>query len=125
MWKPDKMPYMMALRLHTGLPKAHTSVLTQIRTGKIGLAAFLHRCQVPGFESPACPCGWQSETAKDVILQCRQFTNKRQVLQQLTSTTNFQQLTSNHRAAAVLAPWFLRLGLLPQFSWAQDQLPPA
>ena len=62
------------------------------------------------------------ETAKHVILQ---FTSERQALRRLTSTTNFQQLTSNHRAAAVLAPWFLRLGLLPQFSWAQDQLPPA
>ena len=43
-----------------------TNFLTQIRSGKIGLAAFLHKCRVPGFESPACPCGWQWETAKHV-----------------------------------------------------------
>ena len=73
-WKPDKMPYKTAtLRLHAGLPKPHSSLLTQIRTGKIGLAAFLHQCRVPGFESPACPCGWQWETAKHIILDCPRF----------------------------------------------------
>ena len=59
-----------------------------------------------------------------MMLQCQRFASERWVLRQLTSTTNFQQLTSNHQAAAVLAPWFLRLGLLSQFSWARDQLPP-
>ena len=54
-WKPDKMPRKAALRLHTCLPKARTCVLTQIRTGKIGLAAFLHRCRVPGFEFSGVP----------------------------------------------------------------------
>ena len=44
------MPYKEVLRRHGGLPKAHTSVLTQIHTGKIGLAAFLYvtyRCWGP------------------------------------------------------------------------------
>ena len=59
-----------------------------------------------------------------MILQCQRFTGERRVLRKLTLTTDFQQLTSNHRAAAVLAPWFLRLGLLSQFSWARDQLSP-
>ena len=55
-WKTDKVPYKAAtLRLHANLPKVHSSIVTQIRTGKIGVAAFLHRCRVPGHESPACP----------------------------------------------------------------------
>ena len=87
------MPKPAALRLDASLPKAHTSVLTRTRTGKICLAAFLHHCRVPGFESPACPCGWQWETAKDVILQCQRFAGERRVLRQLTLTTNFQQLS--------------------------------
>ena len=122
-WKPDTMPHKKAvLRLHTGLPNAHTSILTQIRTGKIGLAAFLHKCRVPGFPSLACPCGWQWETAKHVILDCPRFSRERQVFRHSTSTTDFKQLTSDHQPAAALAVWFLHLDLLPQFSWARDQL---
>ena len=34
------MPYRATLRLRAGLSKAQSSILTQMRTGKIGLAAF-------------------------------------------------------------------------------------
>ena len=119
------MPYKAAtLRLHAGLPKAHSSLLAQIRTGKIGLAAFLHKCRVPGFESPACSCGWQWETAKHITLDCPRFSQERRQLQQTTRTTDFQWLISDPRGAAALTTWFLRLNLLPQFSWAREQLPP-
>ena len=77
-WKPDKMAYKVAtLRLHAELPTPHSSLLTQIRTGKIGLAAFLYQRRVPNVESPACPCGWQWETAKHVVLNCPRFTRQR------------------------------------------------
>ena len=120
------MPYRSAaLQLHASLPKPHSSLLTQIRTGKIGLVAFLHKCWVPGFKSPACPCGWQWETAKHVILNCPRFTRERWQLRQVIPSTDFQRLTTDPRAAAVVTAWFLRLDLLPQFTWAREQLPPA
>ena len=75
--------------------------------------------------SPACPCGWQQETAKHIMLDCPRFRREQQQLRQATSTTDFQQLTSNPRTAAVVTTWFLRLSLLSQFSRARDQLPPA
>ena len=113
-----------AVRLNAGLPKAHTSILTQIGTGKIGLAAFLRKCWVPGFPSPAWSCGWQCETAKHVILDCPGFSRERRVLRQSTATTDFKQLpvNSDRRPAATLAVRFLRLDLLPQSSWARDRL---
>ena len=116
------MPYKAAaLRLHATLPKPHSSLLTQIRTEKIGLAAFLHQRRVPGFESPACPCGWQWETAKHVILNCPRFTRERWQLRQQVPSTDLQQLTSNPRAATAVTAWFLHLNLLAQFSWAREQ----
>ena len=124
-WKPENMPYKAALRLHADLPKPHSSLLTQLRTGKTGLAGFLHTRRVPGFEPPACPCGWQQETAKHIALDCPRFHREQQQLRQATSTTDFQQLTSNPRTAATVTTWFLRLNLLPQFSGVRDQLPPA
>ena len=119
----DKMPYKVAtLQLHADLPKPHSSLLTQIRTGKIGLAAFLHQRRVLSFESPACPCGWQWETAKHVVLNCPRFTQERWQLRLQVPSTDFQRLTSNPRAAAAVTTWFLHLDLLPQFSWAREQL---
>ena len=125
-WKTENMPHKTAaLRLHAGLPKPHSSLLTQLRTGKIGLAGFLHTCRVPGIESPACPCRWQQETAKHIVLDCPRFHREQRQLCQAVPTTDLQQLTSNPRTAAVVTTWFLQLNLLSQFFWAQDQLPPA
>ena len=50
------MPYKAAtLRLHADLPKPHGSLLTQIRTEKIGLAAFLHQRRVPRLRFTGMP----------------------------------------------------------------------
>ena len=70
--KPEAMAHEKeALRLHSSLPKAHTSVLTQIRTGKMGLAAFVHKCR--GTKASPHPglarCRWQWETAKHMIFR--------------------------------------------------------
>ena len=40
----------------------------QVRTGKIGLAAFLCKHQVPDFPTPACSYGVPWETAKHVVM---------------------------------------------------------
>ena len=69
-WKSDRVPYRSAFRLHPGLSKASSSILTQVRTGKIGLAAFLCSKWVAGFPTPACSCGSQWETARHVVLDC-------------------------------------------------------
>ena len=45
------------LKIHTLLKKAKSSLATQIRTGKISLADFLHKRRISGITSPACPYG--------------------------------------------------------------------
>ena len=121
-WKPDKMPYRATLRLRAGLSKAQSSILTQIRTGKVGLAAFLCKRQVPGFPTPACSCGAQWETAKHVILDCPRLQRVRRSLYTAAATTDYQVMISRPRPAAALTSWILRHGVLPQFSWAQERL---
>ena len=66
-WKPSKILYRSALQLHTGLLKAQSSIVTHVRTGRVGLAAFLCKRQVPGFPTPAYSCGVSWETAKHVV----------------------------------------------------------
>ena len=45
------------LKRHTGLNKAKSSLLIQIRTGDIGLRDFLFKRGVPGIITPSCECG--------------------------------------------------------------------
>lgn len=44
-------------KLHRGPRKVERSLAIQLRTGKIGFAAFLHDRRVPDITSPACQCG--------------------------------------------------------------------
>lgn len=112
-WKPEPMPYKKAaLRLHSGLPKTHNSLLTQIRTGKIGLASFLHRCWVPGFKPPGVrprvgSGRQQSMSCWTVPVPLGNACDYTRQLPLLTSSG------SHPRAAAALTKWFLRLNLLP------------
>jgi hypothetical protein len=70
-------PSPRVVKLHKGLRKAESSVITQIRTGRIGLAAFLNKARVPGFPSPVCACGQARETAAHVIAHCSRFAEVR------------------------------------------------
>ena len=105
-----------------GLSKAQSSILTQVRTGKIGLAAFLCKRRVPNFPTPACSCRAQWETARHVVMDCPRLQRARRSLFAAASTTNYQAMISRPRPAAALTAWILRHGVLPQFSWAQEQL---
>ena len=136
--KPEPMPYKKtALRLHSGLPRAHGSLLTQIRTGKdwprrLPAQVPGPRLRVPGLRlrmavghSTAC------HTVVDcVMVDCPRFSRERMQLRQAVCLyryvcTDFRWLTSDPRAAAAaLTTSFLWLNLLPQFTWAQEQLSP-
>src|SRR3954468_5538290 len=58
------------LELHSGLIKAQSSVLIQMRTGKIGLSAFLFHRKVPGYETPLCTCGQGPQTPEHLFTTC-------------------------------------------------------
>ena len=44
-----------------------------------GLPAHLQGT-VPGFESPACPCGWHQETARHTVLDCPQIPQRAEAI---------------------------------------------
>jgi hypothetical protein len=60
-----------ALKKHYGLLKHESSLLTQIRTGKVGLRAFLFERKVPDVATPQCICGKAPETAAHLALDCQ------------------------------------------------------
>ena len=69
-------------KLHIGLKKAESSMLTQAYTGKIGLRAFLFGVNVPMAITPICPCGIGEETVYHLIIECTQLDEARERLPQ-------------------------------------------
>jgi ribonuclease HI len=70
--KPTKRlidkPHKKILTYWSGLRKATTSILIQLRTGKIGLSHYLSRIKVR--DSARCECNLGSQTPRHVVLIC-------------------------------------------------------
>lgn len=70
--KPDKK----VLKKHRGLRKAESSILTQARTGKISLEAYLYN--IGRADTPYCShCPGTRETVRHVLIDCPQYQNLR------------------------------------------------
>jgi exonuclease III len=101
--------------IHKGLSKATSALITQIRTEKIGLNGFLSDRKVPGY-LPTCPCGWQRQTAKHIIMDCTLYQWKRDELFARAGTKNYQQMLVTTRGCRLAAQFLQGTGLLAQFS---------
>ena len=114
-------PQGSSLKLHSGLHKAESVVITQIRTGCIGLAAFLNKARVPDFPSPVCQCGRARETVRHVILHCNRFMAARhKIADPRSRVVDLKSLLSCAAGARRLAQWFIQLQILPQFQLARE-----
>ena len=107
------MPSVSRLKLHNQLKKAESSVLVQARTGRIGLAHFLNKARVPGYETPACRCGLGDETAEHLL-----ETGTRQ----WRRGTRLSDLVSQPSSAATTAKWIIQSGRLGKFQLASKPL---
>ena len=48
-----------------------------MRTGNIGLKAFLYSRRVPGVEDEHCECSSQKETVRYILIECKVFHKRR------------------------------------------------
>ena len=101
-------------QLHVTLSKATSALVTQIRTEKIGLNAFLARQRVPGYTA-SCSCGWEQQTAKHILLFCPDYAEGRARLLRDAGTNNYSQMIATTRGAKAAAQFLQGTGLLPQF----------
>ena len=109
------------LKVQSLLKKAESALATQIRTGKIGLADFLHKRRVPGVTSPACSCGWHRQTPEHVIMFCRLISGRKAMLRAV-GTNSYQALTESPKPLKTLTAWLMKSGMLTQFSLAVQLL---
>ena len=64
-------PTKKILTVHRGASRWQSSLITQLRTGKIGLASFLHSQNVPGVRDGKCSlCKREDQTVGHVLLRC-------------------------------------------------------
>jgi hypothetical protein len=106
------------LKLHTGLHKAESSLLIQLRTEKIGLRAFLVERKVPTVPSPQCECGQGRETGKHIILYCLKVPDeKRAELRDKIGHLGVDAALRGRREAGIVSKWFMSLGRLEQFKY--------
>ena len=109
------------LDLHGNLAKAESSLAVQIRTEKIGFAQFLHRQRVPAVTSPACDCGWHSQTAKHIVRYCSLRPHRQRMLEE-AGTMDYRKIVSTPKGLKAVTSWLMKLGLLSQFSLAAEEL---
>lgn len=117
-------PFAGRLKLHQGLTKAQSSLATQLRTGKIGLAAFLNLCRVPDYPSPACQCGWHTENPEHILLFCPRFTQVRNRLIEHAGTRDLATMLGTPKGLRAATTWVMSLGLLRQYDWARRFIDP-
>jgi hypothetical protein len=113
-------PSEKVLSLHQGLHKAESSLLVQLRTGKIGLRDFLHNIGVPEVTSAACTCGHERETPKHVTIFCPLYQDTRDQLR-VNGRLDFEALLTTVEGVKRVTRWWLRRRILGQF-WLAEEL---
>jgi Reverse transcriptase (RNA-dependent DNA polymerase) len=101
--------------IHSKVSKATSSLITQIRTEKIGLNAFLTDRRVPDKQA-TCTCGWLRQTAKHILVFCPEFAGRRDSLFEAAGTSDYSVIVATARGAKAAATWLQHTGLLPQYS---------
>ena len=103
------------------LRKAESSVAVQIRSGKIGLNAFLNKMRVPGID-PDCKCGWRKQDVKHILLFCPKSHKDRPRLLAEAGTGDFQTMLTTTKGVRAAARWMFNSGWLSSFEMASEQL---
>ncbi|KIJ25198.1 hypothetical protein M422DRAFT_108546, partial [Sphaerobolus stellatus SS14] len=68
-------PSRHVLKFYKDLPRRSCSIITQLRTGFIGLNSYLYK--VKAVDSPKCPHCQVTESVTHFLLHCRRYIQQR------------------------------------------------
>ncbi|KAJ5543315.1 zinc knuckle domain protein [Penicillium sp. DV-2018c] len=112
-----EIPTKKTLEYWTGLRKATSSILIQLRTGRIGLGAYLHR--INRRDSARCDCDLGNQTIPHVLLECPLHRDERDWMRRALSdkgiTLHRDELLTRPEARTTVAEFMVKTGLLGQF----------
>ena len=101
--------------LHRNLTRAQSSLAMQIRSEHMGLNSYLYRRKVPGVYSPSCPCGYQSQNPKHMIMSCPRWSNGRGEIWRQAKDRSYEAMINNPGDIKRITKWILNHGWIEQF----------
>lgn len=119
-------PTKRVLRIHRNLPRPLSTVIVQMRTGKIGLRHYLYQRGVPDMQDGDCRCGRATQTVRHVLLACPLFRNLRERYLVkpgggLEGGGDVKTILNTPGLAVRAAKFMLRTGLLGQFGAVEQE----
>lgn len=113
-----QVPGKKVLRYWKGLRKATSSVLMQLRTGRIGLNQYLSRINIR--ENARCEYELGNQTPRHVVTECPLLSELRADMwrtlrNRVSRAIDFNDLLTEPKAAPALADFMIQTGLLGQF----------
>jgi len=112
----EQRPDRRVLDKHTGLLRPINSLITQLRTGKIGMAHHLHT--IGRADSPRCLCDLGIQTVRHVLVECLRTQDLREEL--LGRANDTKKILRDSALAKATAILMLRSNLLGQFQAVEE-----